>query len=147
MPETCLAWEAALSGGSMAKAPPRPLSPHLTVWRWGPHMLVSILHRVTGAGLSIVGLAVLTWWLTALAGGTEAYASFAKAAAHPVGIIVLIGLTWAFFQHLFSGIRHLVMDTGAGFELDTNKRFAILTLVGSLLLTALLWVYILEYRA
>jgi len=131
----------------MAKAPPRPLSPHLTVWRWGPHMLVSILHRVTGAGLSIVGLAVLTWWLTALAGGTEAYASFAKAAAHPVGIIVLIGLTWAFFQHLFSGIRHLVMDTGAGFELDTNKRFAILTLVGSLLLTALLWIYILEYRA
>ena len=131
----------------MAKAPPRPLSPHLTVWRWGPHMLVSILHRVTGAGLSIVGLAVLTWWLTALAGGTEAYASFAKAAAHPVGIIVLIGLTWAFFQHLFSGIRHLVMDTGAGFELDTNKRFAVLTLVGSLLLTALLWIYILEYRA
>jgi succinate dehydrogenase / fumarate reductase cytochrome b subunit len=131
----------------MAKAPPRPLSPHLTVWRWGPHMLVSILHRVTGAGLSIVGLAVLTWWLTALAGGTEAYASFAKAAAHPVGIIVLIGLTWAFFQHLFSGIRHLVMDTGAGFELDTNKRFAVLTLVASVLLTALLWVYILEYRA
>ena len=131
----------------MAKAPPRPLSPHLTVWRWGPHMLVSILHRVTGAGLSIVGLAVLTWWLTALAGGTEAYASFAKAAAHPVGIIVLIGLTWAFFQHLFSGIRHLVMDTGAGFELDTNKRFAILTLIASVLLTALLWVYILEYRA
>ena len=131
----------------MAKAPPRPLSPHLTVWRWGPHMLVSILHRVTGAGLSIVGLAVLTWWLSALAGGTEAYATFAKAAAHPVGVIVLVGLTWAFFQHLFSGIRHLVMDTGAGFELDTNKRFAILTLVGSLLLTALLWVYILEYRA
>jgi succinate dehydrogenase / fumarate reductase, cytochrome b subunit len=131
----------------MAKAPPRPLSPHLTVWRWGPHMLISILHRVTGAGLSIVGLAVLTWWLTALAGGTEAYATFAKAAAHPVGIIVLIGLTWAFFQHLFSGIRHLVMDTGAGFELGTNKRFAILTLVASLLLTALLWVYILEYRA
>jgi len=131
----------------MAKAPPRPLSPHLTVWRWGPHMLISILHRVTGAGLSIVGLAVLTWWLTALAGGTEAYVTFAKAAAHPVGIIVLIGLTWAFFQHLFSGIRHLVMDTGAGFELGTNKRFAILTLVASLLLTALLWVYILEYRA
>lgn len=109
-------------------------------------MLVSILHRVTGAGLSIVGLAVLTWWLAALAGGAETYASFAKAAAHPVGIIVLVGLTWAFFQHLFSGIRHLVMDSGAGFELDTNKRFAILTLVGSILLTAAIWVYILEYR-
>jgi succinate dehydrogenase / fumarate reductase cytochrome b subunit len=109
-------------------------------------MLVSILHRVTGAGLSIVGLAVLTWWLTALAGGNDAYAGFAKAAGHPIGIIVLVGLTWAFFQHLFSGIRHLVMDSGAGFELRTNKRFAILTLVGSILLTIALWVYILEYR-
>jgi succinate dehydrogenase / fumarate reductase cytochrome b subunit len=95
---------------------------------------------VTGAGLSIIGLAVLTWWLAALAGGTDAYATFSKAAAHPVGILVLVGLTWAFFQHLFSGIRHLVMDTGAGFELDTNKRFAILTLVGSVLLTVALWV-------
>ena len=109
-------------------------------------MLVSILHRVTGAGLSIVGLAVLTWWLAALGGGTDSYATFAKAAAHPVGIIILLGLTWAFFQHLFSGIRHLVMDTGAGFELTTNKRFAILTLVGSILLTVALWVYVLEYR-
>jgi succinate dehydrogenase / fumarate reductase cytochrome b subunit len=130
----------------MADTHSRPLSPHLTIWRWGPHMLVSILHRVTGAGLSIAGLAVLTWWLAAIAGGADSYASFSKAAGHPVGIIILIGLTWAFFQHLFSGIRHLVMDSGAGFELDTNKRFAILTLVGSVLLTAALWVYVLEYR-
>ena len=110
-------------------------------------MLVSILHRVTGTGLSIVGLALLTWWLAALAGGTDAYATFSKAAAHPVGIIVLIGLSWAFFQHLLSGIRHLVMDTGAAFELDTNKTFAIATLVGSIVLTAALWVYVLEYRS
>lgn len=130
----------------MAVTKPRPLSPHLTIWRWGPHMTVSILHRITGAGLSIVGLAVLTWWLMALAQGPEAYTSFTKAATHPAGIVVLIGLTWAFFQHLFSGIRHLVMDTGAGFELDTNKRFAILTVVGSLVLTTALWVYILGYR-
>jgi succinate dehydrogenase / fumarate reductase cytochrome b subunit len=109
-------------------------------------MLVSILHRVTGAGLSLVGLAALTWWLAAIAGGADAYASFAKTAAHPVGIVVLVGLTWAFFQHLFSGIRHLVMDTGAGFELGINRTFAILTLVASVLLTAALWVYVLEYR-
>jgi len=130
----------------MAATNPRPLSPHLTIWRWGPHMLVSILHRVTGAGLSIVGLAMLTWWLTALAGGTDAYTAFTKAASHPVGLIVLIALTWAFFQHLLSGIRHLAMDTGTAFELDTNKRFAILTIVGSVVLTAALWAYILEYR-
>jgi len=109
-------------------------------------MAVSIVHRITGAGLSIVGLAVLTWWLMAISGGPESYAAFAKAAAHPLGLVVLVGLTWAFFQHLLSGIRHLVMDTGAAFELGINKAFAILTLAGSVLLTALLWLYILEVR-
>ena len=106
-------------------------------------MAVSILHRVTGAGLAIVGLAVLTWWLTALAGGAGAYATFTRAASNVFGKIVLIGLTWAFFQHFLSGIRHLVMDTGAGFELGANKRFAILTIVGSIVLTAAVWVYVL----
>ena len=126
----------------MATNNPRPLSPHLTVWRWGPHMLVSILHRVTGAGLAIVGLVVLTWWLTAVAAGPEEYQRFAALASHPAGLVVLVGLTWAFFQHLLSGIRHLAMDTGAAFELDTNKRFAVLTVIGSLVLTAALWAYL-----
>ena len=58
-------------------------------------------------------------------------------------VIVLIGLTWSFFQHLLSGIRHLVMDTGAGFELGINKTFAILTIVGSVLLTMAVWFYFL----
>ena len=124
----------------MASQHPRPLSPHLGVWRWGPHMLVSILHRITGAALTFAGLAILVWWLMAIAGGADAYADFSKAAQHPVGLIVLIGLTWAFFQHLLSGVRHLVMDSGAGFELDTNKRFAVLTLAGSLFLTLLVWI-------
>lgn len=130
----------------MAATKSRPLSPHITIWRWGPHMIVSILHRATGTALSIAGLAILTWWLMALAEGPDAYATFAKAAAHPVGIIVLVGLTWSFFQHLLSGIRHLVMDTGAAFELGVNKTFAILTLLGSIILTAALWVYVLEHR-
>jgi len=81
--------------------------------------------------------------LWALANGADSYAAFGKAAAHPLGLIVLIGLTWSFFQHLLSGIRHLVMDTGAAFELGINKTFAILTIAGSLLLTALLWFYLL----
>ena len=130
----------------MAATKSRPLSPHLTVWRWGPHMVVSILHRMTGAALSIAGLAVLTWWLIAIADGPEAYATFTRASTHPVGLIVLVGLTWAFFQHLLSGIRHLTMDTGAAFELGINKSFAILTIVGSLLLTALLWAWLLGVR-
>ena len=106
-------------------------------------MLVSILHRVTGGALSVVGLAVLTWWLMAAADGAEAYAEFTKLATHPVGMIVMVGLTWAFFQHMLSGVRHLAMDTGAGFELDTNKRFAVLTVVGSVVLTILAWLFFL----
>jgi len=127
----------------MADARSRPLSPHLTIWRWGPHMVVSILHRATGVALSFAGLAILAWWLFALSSGTEAYATFTKAATHPVGLLVLIGLSWSFFQHLLSGIRHLVMDTGAAFELGINKTFAILTIAGSVLLTAVLWFYLL----
>jgi succinate dehydrogenase / fumarate reductase cytochrome b subunit len=124
----------------MATERTRPLSPHLTIWRWGPHMLVSILHRMTGAALATAGLALLVWWLTAIAEGPDAYADFTKAATHPVGLVVLVGLTWAFFQHLLSGIRHLVMDSGGAFELETNKRFAMLTLAGSLVLTLAIWV-------
>jgi succinate dehydrogenase / fumarate reductase, cytochrome b subunit len=106
-------------------------------------MLVSILHRITGVGLSIVGLAVLTWWLVALAGDAEGFAAFTKLATHWAGLVVLIGLTWAFFQHLLSGIRHLVTDSGQGFELGVNKTSAILTIIGSVLLTAALWFYLL----
>lgn len=110
-------------------------------------MAVSILHRATGVALTIGGLAVLTWWLMAVAKGAEVYADFTRLAASPIGLVVLIGLTWSFFQHLLSGIRHLVMDTGAAFELGINKTFAVLTIVGSLLLTALLWFYLLGVRA
>ena len=117
----------------------RPLSPHLSIWRWGPHMAVSILHRITGSGLAFVGLGVLVWWLMAIADGRDAYSDFIEVAMHPAGIVVLVGLTWAFFQHLLSGIRHLVMDSGAAFELGVNKRFAVLTIVGAIVLTLLVW--------
>ena len=132
----------------MAETHTRPLSPHLSIWRWGPGMTVSILHRITGAGLSVLGLALLTWWLVALSGGPESYGPFlaalgAKPAGIPIGLIVLIGLTWAFFQHLLSGVRHLVMDSGAGFELGVNKRYALATVIGAILLTAVVWAYVL----
>jgi len=106
-------------------------------------MAVSILHRATGVALSFAGLGILTWWLYAIASGPQAYEAFTKVATHPLGLIVMVGLTWSFFQHLLSGIRHLVMDTGAAFELGVNKTFSILTIVGSVLLTALLWFYLL----
>jgi succinate dehydrogenase / fumarate reductase cytochrome b subunit len=143
-----------LTGYPMAT---RPISPHLTVWKWGPGMLVSILHRVSGDGLALVGLPVLLWWLGALASGPEAYATFTGWMWADLGTLswsggaivasivkvllklVLIGLSWAFFNHLCSGIRHFVLDSGAGFELDTNKTWSVLTTVGGVVLTAAFW--------
>ena len=130
----------------MHRNPSRPMSPHLTVWKWGPHMLVSILHRVTGSGLSIVGAAALVWWLAAAASGEEAYRTFADHADNWYGVVIAIGLTWALFQHTASGVRHLVMDIGAGYELSTNKFWAVMTLAISAVLTALLWLYILGVK-
>ena len=106
-------------------------------------MVVSILHRISGVGLTLVGLAVLTWWLLAISGDADGYTTFADLASGWLGKLVLIGLTWAFFQHSFSGIRHLVMDTGMGFELRGNKLGAIATIVASVIATAALWAYFL----
>ena len=96
----------------------RPLSPHLAIWRWGPAMVVSILHRAAGNGLAFGGIALLLWWLGALASGPAAYQTFLHWiwTAEPgnslqmvttlLGKLVLVGLSWAFFQHMSSGIRH-----------------------------------------
>lgn len=121
----------------------RPLSPHLTIWRWGVHMLVSILHRATGTALAVAGVVGFVWWLTAASMGADAYARFYECATGWLGKVIGIGLTWTFFQHLFSGLRHLVLDTGAGYELRTNKIWATMTIVGSVLITVAVWASIL----
>ncbi len=130
----------------MVGNPTRPLSPHLGIYKWGPHMLVSNLHRITGDGLVFAGGAALVWWLYAAASGPEAYATFLDCADEWYAIVIWVGLSWALFEHTLSGLRHFVMDAGAGFELSTNKRWAVLTLLGSILLTALLWYYIVMVR-
>ncbi|MBU1254200.1 MAG: succinate dehydrogenase, cytochrome b556 subunit [Alphaproteobacteria bacterium] len=121
----------------------RPLSPHLSIWKWGPHMLVSILHRATGDGMATLGLALVLWWLGALAGGAESYATFAGVMGSPLGIVVLVALSWAFFNHMSSGIRHFVMDIGAGFEIDRNKTGAFVSIASGIVLTILFWAVVL----
>lgn len=121
----------------------RPLSPHLQIWRWGPHMLISILHRATGDGMALVGLAVLVWWLGALASGPAAYATFQGIMGSVPGMIVLVGLSWAFFTHMMSGLRHFVLDIGAGYELDTNRMWSIAAPIIAILLTMAFWAVIL----
>lgn len=117
----------------------RPLSPHLQIWKWGPHMLVSILHRVSGDGLALVGLFVLVWWLGALASGPAYYETFAGLMTSIPGYVVLVGLSWAFFTHLMSGVRHFVLDIGAGYELNTNKMWSIASPVIAIVLTVGFW--------
>ena len=120
----------------------RPISPHLQIWKWGPHMAVSILNRITGQGLTFIGLPVLLWWLGALVSGPEAYADFVELAATPIGYVVLVGLSWAFFAHLCTGLRHLVLDIGANYELRSNKIGSIVSIVGGIVLTAAFWAVI-----
>jgi succinate dehydrogenase / fumarate reductase, cytochrome b subunit len=141
----------------MAHNPARPLSPHLSIWKWGPHMLVSILHRATGSALAIGGGLIFTWWLTAAAISPAAYATFyhwiveadptsphmqAQADVGHLAMLIGIGLSWAFFQHMASGVRHLLLDTGAGFELKVNKLGAMLTMAFSVVATLVFWAVI-----
>lgn len=116
----------------------RPLSPHLQIWRWGPGMLSSILHRATGVAAS-VGILVLVWWLGALVAGPAAYADFAEIAGHPLGILVLVGISYSVIAHTLTGLRHFVLDIGAGYELGANKLWANVTTVAGFVLTALFW--------
>ncbi len=131
-----------------SRNPARPLSPHLQIYKWGPHMLVSILHRATGSGMATVGTGLLVWWLAAIAGGAESYATFIDAfttdtgALNVIGYVIGIGLTLSLFQHMMTGIRHLVLDTGAGYELKRNKMGALATMVASVTLTLVFWLYL-----
>lgn len=117
----------------------RPLSPHLTIYRWPITMTLSILHRATGIALSL-GLLVLVGWLTQAAAGPEQYENFRYAMATPAGIILLIGWTFAFFLHLANGVRHLVWDLGYGFERSQANASAWFALAFAVVLTGLFWV-------
>jgi succinate dehydrogenase / fumarate reductase cytochrome b subunit len=85
----------------------------------------------------------LIWWLAAAASGRAAYDYFMSWAGSPLGYVVMIGLSWAFFEHMLSGLRHFVLDIGAGYELSTNKTWALVIPVIALVLTAALWLWIL----
>ena len=106
-------------------------------------MAVSILHRAAGEGMAVVGIPVFLWWLGALAAGPEAYATFSAIAGAWYGKVVLIGLSWAFFEHMTSGLRHFVLDLGAGYELDTNNAWSWAVPAIAIVLTALFWALIL----
>ena len=116
----------------------RPLSPHLSIYRWPVTMVSSILHRATGIAMA-VGFIVFVGWLFGAASGPEVYAEFVDVLDSTLGWIVLVGLSWAFFYHLANGIRHLVWDTGRGLEKEQATASAWFVIAASVLLTAIFW--------
>lgn len=133
----------------------RPLSPHLQIYRWSPQMALSIFHRATGFVLATAGMMTLLWWLSAIGGGAESYATFNKyvlsAGDNATGLqtaanwffrLLLLGVTYSFFQHLFSGLRHLVLDMGAGYELTANRNWALAAFIAAIFATALVALFV-----
>lgn len=105
-------------------------------------MLVSILHRATGDALAILGAPILVWWLYSISAGPEAYETFVSIMTSIPGFIVMIGMTFALFEHMFSGLRHFVLDAGAGYELQTNRLWSSAVPLLALLSTAIFWFFI-----
>lgn len=116
----------------------RPLSPHLQVYRWQVQMVTSIIHRATGVIL-VIGSLLVAWGLLALAGGPEQWAHFTGIARSGFGFLILFGWSWALAYHLLNGVRHLVQDAGYGYKVESFIRSSWISVVGSLVLTALVW--------
>jgi len=115
---------------------PRPLSPHLGVYKFMYTMSLSILHRITGLAATI-GFLALVWWLMALATGPDAYARAMQLVGTPLAKLLLVGFTFSFVYHFCNGIRHLVWDTGRGLERAQARRSGAFVIVTAVLLTAL----------
>lgn len=116
----------------------RPLSPHLQVYKWQVQMISSILHRATGVILA-VGALLVTGGLLALSAGPERWMQFLDLAGSIPGRIVLLGVTWALSYHLLNGIRHLLQDGGLGFSIPQFVRSSLISMIGSVVLTATVW--------
>ena len=117
----------------------RPLSPHLTIYRPLINMMMSIVHRITG-GANYVGTVLIAAWLVSAAMGPEAYNTVNALFGHPLGKLVLFGYSWSVIHHMLGGMRHLIWDTGRGLGIGAVNALSWLTILGSLTLTAALWI-------
>jgi succinate dehydrogenase / fumarate reductase cytochrome b subunit len=128
----------------MASAKPsagtqRPISPHLQVYSPLINMMMSIVHRITGCALYF-GTLLLAFYLVSTASGPEAYDYAKWVFGNPLGLLVLFGYTWALFHHMLGGIRHMIWDTGRGFDLATVDKLCWGSLIASISLTILVWI-------
>lgn len=121
---------------------PRPVSPHLQVYRLTPTMLMSGVHRISGAALYF-GVLLVAWWLVAASTSEGAFALANGVMGSWLGLLVLFGFTWSLWVHMLGGLRHLIWDTGRGMEKHTATKLSLATLAGSIVLTVLTWIAIL----
>ncbi|POF34038.1 succinate dehydrogenase, cytochrome b556 subunit [Roseibium marinum] len=117
----------------------RPLSPHLQIYKPILTMVMSILHRITGAALYF-GTVLLAWWLIAAAAGPSYFDFVNGIYGSILGRLVLFGFTWALVHHMLGGLRHLIWAMGAGFGKEAREWMAKATIIGSVSLTLILWV-------
>lgn len=117
---------------------PRPLSPHLQVYRWQVSNTLSIIHRLTGVALAIAA-AGLVGWLLALASGPAAFLAAAALLRSLPGQLALVGCTFAFCYHLCNGLRHLAWDAGYGFDKHTARRSGLAVVAAAGVLTLVVW--------
>ncbi|MCV0394439.1 MAG: succinate dehydrogenase, cytochrome b556 subunit [Rhizobiaceae bacterium] len=128
-----------MSETTATKMRPRPLSPHLFIYRPIPTMVMSIMHRITGGAL-YVGTLLVAWWLIAAATSPVAFNTANAVFGSVIGRLVLFGYTWVLMHHMLGGIRHLVWDTGSGLEKETATKIAIGLPIASFILTILIWI-------
>ena len=117
----------------------RPLSPHLLIYRPMLSMTMSIVHRITGVALAF-GMILLIWWFAAAAISDEYFNFVNGLFAHWFGRLVMFGFTWALLHHMLGGLRHFIWDTGRGFALNKVEWLVRANLIGSILLTVLIWI-------
>jgi len=116
----------------------RPLSPHLTIYRFTITMAMSIAHRITGAAL-YVGVLLLAWFLIAASTDAATFGAFSAFIDSIIGQLILFGFTWALFHHLLGGVRHFLWDVGYGMDAPLREQMAWATLIGGFALTVLAW--------
>jgi succinate dehydrogenase / fumarate reductase cytochrome b subunit len=97
--------------------------------------IVSILHRISGALLFLIGIPLLLAGVACSLASPESYAQLTAVAAHPLAKLMLLGFAWAYLHHFFAGIRYLLLDVHQGIELAPARRSSVIVLVVSLALT------------
>lgn len=111
----------------------RPLSPHLSIYRNQINMVTSILNRITGVAMALAGV-MLVWWFLAAASGPEYYDAVNGWMTGWFALLIWFGSIWALWFHFLGGIRHLIMDFGYGYELNTVNWSGWAIVVGSAVL-------------